>query len=119
MKKKTLWDKVAKTKVKDKQTAIEAFTKIVKEVEANNYNFQAGDVAEKNYTIVHETNRMNSFFVHVVPKELYKVFKKLQKEEPHSFLGFSILCGKMGEREVRVSCFGIPSTELVRAVIKK
>lgn len=118
MPKKTVWDKLEKIKIKNKKKSIEAFLKIVKDVQTNVYNFQAGEIKEKDYVIVHETNRMDSFFIHVVPKETYKIFKDLQKKEPQSFLGFSILAGKLGDRDVRVSCFGIPQSDLTPALFR-
>lgn len=119
MPKKTIWDKIEKIKIKNKKKSIDVFMKIIKDVQTNVYNFQAGEIKEKDYTIVHETNRMDSFFIHVVPKEAYKIFKNLQKKEPQSFLGFSILAGKIGDRDVRVSCFGIPTNDLTNALLSK
>ena len=38
------------------------------------YVFEVGEREEEDYFIVVEENRMDSYFVHIVPKEIYKLF---------------------------------------------
>jgi hypothetical protein len=119
MKKASLWNKLEKKKLKNKEKIINAFLQLVEQVTSKQYNFQEGEFKSKDYYIVNEYGRLNSYFVHVVPKQFYKIFKELRKKEPHAFLGFSMLCGKYNDKDIRVSCFGVPSTDLIKALLKK
>jgi hypothetical protein len=71
------------------------------------------------YVLVHEQERQGSMFIHVVPKEAYKMFQEMRRQMPDSFLGFSVLCGKIAGRPVRVSCFAVPTSDITRAIIGK
>ena len=62
---------------------------------------------------------MNSYFIHIVPKQVYALFKEMQEKAPNSVLGFSVLAGKYKSRDVRVSCFGIECSLLGKSLIKK
>jgi len=55
---------------------------------------------------------MNDNFVHIVPKELINLFNEMKIQAPEEFLGFTVLIN-----DTRVSCFGIPCSELTKAII--
>lgn len=114
-----MWQKLERVQVKNKKESIDAFMKILKEVENGKYKFEEGSHDNGKYFIVNESGRHGSNFVHVVPKETYEIFNQMKSAMPDSFLGFSVLCGKMGGRDVRVSCFGIPTSDITRAMISK
>jgi len=63
--------------------------------------------------VIVETNRLRSYFVHIVPEESYNLFKEISQKAPQQFLGFSVFVKKYHDKDVRVSCFGIPCSLLV------
>jgi len=109
----TLWNKLLEVNIEDKERFLTIFSQTVKEVQNNSFKFQ--EVEEKDYFIVIEENRMNSICVHIVPKQVYSLFKELQQSTTQ-FLGFSVLAGKHNNKEVRVSCFGIECGLLGKAL---
>ena len=113
-----LWNKARDVKIKNKKDSLEAFVKIVNEVERKKYSFKEGIVSKGSYYIVNEEVRNGSSFVHIVPKEAYPIFSEIMQKMPNVILGFSILCGKNRMRDLRVSCFGISSSEVTKALIK-
>jgi hypothetical protein len=115
----SMWRKLEAVKVSDPNLCIDAFVRIVRELENGSYAIQEGEKDMGKYFVIHEPDRKGSIFVHIVPKEAYAVFKEMQREMPDSFLGFSILCGKIGKKEVRASCFAIPTNEITRAMIRR
>ncbi len=114
-----IWQKLEKIEIKNKNECIDAFLKIAKEVEKGKYNFQEGSTNMGTYYIVNEADRQGSSFVHIVPAETYKIFEEMRKTMPTSFLGFSMLCGKINKKDLRVSCFGIPTPEITKVLISK
>jgi len=114
-----MWQRLAAVKVSDKKACIDAFVKTVRELENGSYAVEEGERDMGKYFIIHEPDRQGSVFVHIVPREAYKVFKDMQKAMPDSFLGFSVLCGRIGNKEVRASCFAIPAGEITRAMISR
>lgn len=94
------------------------FAEVVKKIQKNDFPLNIGEINEGDYTIVIEDNRMNSYFVHVVPKQVYNLFKEMQEKAPNEILGFSILAGRYNEREIRVSCFGVQCNLLGKSLIK-
>jgi len=121
LKKKTvsIWDKLNKVKIKNKEKSLDAFVNTVKEVEKKKYKFKEGTIKKDLYYIVNEPERNGGSFVHIVPKEAYNVFEEMRKMMPDSFLGFSMLCGKIKGKDLRVSCFAITSSEITKALISK
>lgn len=91
----------------------------MREVEKGKYKFREGSRSEGAYYIVHESGRQGSNFVHVVPKEAYGIFEEMKREMPSSFLGFSMLAGKIKKKDVRVSCFAISTQEIMKALISR
>lgn len=114
-----IWQKLENVRIRNKKECIEAFVKILKQVEDGNYKFQEGVEDMKKYFVVNEANRQGSNFIHIVPKETYEIFEYMRKTMPNSFLGFSILIGKIDNRDTRVSCFAVPTSEITRAMIGK
>lgn len=114
-----IWQRLEKIKIVGKEECLDAFLKIAKEIERGKYKFQEGSSDMGKYFIVNEAERQGSSFVHIVPVETYKVFEEMRKSMPTSFLGFSMLCGKAGKKDLRVSCFAIPTSEITRAMVSK
>jgi len=114
-----IWDKLGKTNIKQKEKFAKIFADLVKDIRLDNYNFSANTVDKGDYFIIHEENRQNSFFISIVPKEVYPLFKEMQEKAPNQFLGFSVLCGKKQEKDIRVTCFGVPCSLLAKSLIKK
>ncbi|MEK6888886.1 MAG: hypothetical protein AABW80_02140 [Nanoarchaeota archaeon] len=105
---------IGNIKVDNKERYIKAFIDLIKSVKSNCFNYQ--DKEYTDYLIINE-NRLNSHFIHIVPKEILNTFNKIKDSNPEQFLGFSIFLGKYNDKEVRVSCFGIPCSDLTRAII--
>ncbi len=114
-----IWQELEKINIKDKERFAKIFAKLVKDIRSNNYNFPTKIIDKGEYFIVNEENRQNSFFITIVPKEAYSLFKEMQEKAPDEFLGFSVLCGKKQEKDIRVTCFGIPCSILAKSLIKK
>lgn len=114
-----MWQRVESSKILDRQACIDAFISIMRELENGSYAIEPGERDMGKYFVVHEPDRQGSVFLHVVPKEAYKIFKEMQRAMPTSFLGFSVLCGKVAGRPVRVSCFAIPTSEITRAMLSR
>jgi len=112
-----MWQRLASLKISGKDECIQAFVRIMREVENGSYAMQLGDQDKGSYILVHEQQRQGSMFIHVVPKEAYKVFQEMRSQMPDSFLGFSVLCGKIAGKPVRVSCFAVPTSDITRAII--
>lgn len=115
-----IWDKLEKTNIKEKEKFAKIFAELVNDIRSNNYNFSPNTIIDKGeYFIVNEENRQNSFFITIVPKEVYPLFKEMQEKAPNEFIGFSILCGKKQEKDIRATCFGVPCSLLAKSLIKK
>jgi len=109
-------DKLLNINIQNKEQYTEIFSKTVEQIKNNQFKFEFGDFEKELYFLVIEENRMNSLFVHIVPKEIYKLFKEIQLKVPNQFLGFSVLANKYKNKDVRVSCFGIECRELGKAL---
>ena len=107
-----MWEKLGNVNIKDKEKYLNLFRDLINRIQAGNYKFN--DIEGKDYYIINEENRKSSKFVHIVPKELLTLFNDMRKDAPNEFLGFTILINN-----VRVSCFGIPCSELSKAIINK
>ncbi|MBI4894251.1 MAG: hypothetical protein HY833_00750 [Candidatus Aenigmarchaeota archaeon] len=112
-----MWQRLGSIKISGKDECIDAFVRIMREVENGSYALQPGEQDKGKYVLVHEQERQGSMFVHVVPKEAYKIFQEMRRQMPDSFLGFSVLCGRVAGRPLRVSCFAVPTSEITRAII--
>ena len=73
----------------------------------NSFELIIGEKEYSNYYIIIGGNRLNSYFVHVVPKQAYDLFKKMQERIKNQMLCFTVLAGKHNNKDVRVSCFGV------------
>ena len=103
------FDKLLNIHLKNKERYLQLFKDLIKEIKAGTYDFK--DKQGDNYLIINE-NRMNSKFVHIVPKELINLFNEMKEEAPEDFLGFTVLINN-----TRVSCFGLPCSILSKAII--
>jgi len=113
-----IWDKLSKINIKNKEKYTKIFSEIIKKIKNNEYKLEERIEEKEDYFIVNEENRKNSFFVHIVPKEAYYLFKEMKEKAPNEFLGFSVLAGKKEDKDIRVSCFGIPCSLLGKGLIK-
>lgn len=114
----SIWNKLSGLNINDKEKFQKIFAKTIERIKNKTFSFNMGETEKDDYFIVVEDSRMSSFFVHIVPKSVYVVFKELQQKAPNQFLGFSVLAGKYKNKEVRVSCFGIQCNLLGKALIK-
>lgn len=114
-----IWQKLGRIQLRNKEKCLNAFLKILDDITSGKYNFQEGSTDMGEYFIVNEAERQGSSFVHIVPAETYKVFEEMRRVMSTSFLGFSILCGKFRNKDLRVSCFAIPAPEITRALISR
>ncbi len=114
----SIWNKLSELNIKNKEKFLDIFSNIINEIKNNSLQIKAGETEKEDYFLIIEQNRMNSYFVHIVPKEAYKLFKKMQREASNEILGFSIMIGKYNDKEIRASCFGIPCNILVKALFK-
>lgn len=114
-----IWQKLERIQIVNKEKCLDAFLKIVAEVGDGKYDFREGATGMGEYYIVNEADRQGSSFVHIVPAEAYRVFEDMRRKMPDSFLGFSMLCGKIRNRDLRVSCFAIPTSEITKALISR
>jgi len=112
------WEKLGQVNLPEKEKYIRVFVKTFKQIQAGEFNLRAREEERKNYFLMVEEERAGGWFVHVVPKELYELFKALQHGAPNSFLGFSVVAGNYNGREVRVSCFGVQCNELGLALAR-
>ncbi|MBD3259855.1 hypothetical protein GF371_04475 [Candidatus Woesearchaeota archaeon] len=102
-----IWDKLSQVNVENKERYMRIYSEIVKKVQNNEFSLDVGETEKDEHFIVVEDNRMNSYFVHIVPKQLYNLFKEMQEKAPNQILGFSVMVGKHNNKDVRVSCFGV------------
>lgn len=114
-----IWDRVSRIKIGSKDECLDAFVRTVREVEEKRYKFKEGATDMGNYFVVNEPERNGSSFVHIVPAETYRIFEEVRREMPTSFLGFSMLCGRNGRKDLRVSCFAIPTFEITKAFVSR
>jgi hypothetical protein len=114
-----LWDKLLQADVKDKARFQNLFSETVGAVGAGNFPLNAGETEYSDYWIVIEEDRVASHFIHIVPKEVYALFKEMQASAPNDMLGFSVLAGKHEGKDVRVSCFGVQCNLLGKSLFKK
>ena len=113
-----IWNKLSQVNIKNKEKYTKLFFEIVNKVRNNQYNLKEGIEEKEDYYIVNEENRNNSFFVHIVPKEVFDLFKEMQEKAPNEFLGFSVLAGKKKNKDVRVSCFGVECNIVGKSLLK-
>ena len=113
-----IWDKLSQVNITDKERFQSLFSETVKKVQNNEFTLVHGETEKEGYYIVIEESRMNSYFVHIVPKQVYSLFKEMQTTAPQQFLGFSVLAGKHNNKDVRVSCFGVKCSLLGKSLAK-
>ncbi len=112
------WDKLSQVNVENKEKYQIIFAEIVKKIQSNSFPLNIGEEKKEDYTLVVEDNRMNCYFVHIVPEQVYDLFKEMQQKAPNEVLGFSVMAGKYNNKEIRVSCFGIPCNLLGKALFE-
>ena len=115
----SIWTKLSQVNLENKEKFQKVFAETVKKIQNNTFSLNIGEVENDDYYIVVEENRMNSCFVHVVPKQVYALFKEMQQKAPNEMLGFSVLAGKKNGKDVRVSCFGVQCNLLGKALFAK
>ena len=113
----SLWNELNYIKIKNKKYFENIFSNTITRVKNNKLKIIPGIKEYKNHYIITEENRLDSYFIHIVPKPAYYLFKALQKEP--SFLGFTVMAGTYNNKPVRVSCFGIECSRLGKSLITK
>lgn len=107
-----IWDKLLKVNVKDKDYFKKEFYNYIEEIKKDDFILKIGEIENKNYYIITEENRMNSYFIHIVPKQIYILFKEMQKKTPNQFLGYTVLVKQYNNKDLRISCFGVECHKL-------
>ena len=100
-----LWEELEKVNIVNKEKYVIVFKKIINQIQKGAFDFRNKETED--YYILNEKG-----FVYIIPKELFDLFHKMKKEAPNEFLGFTVLVNN-----VRVSCFGIPCSELSKSII--
>ncbi|MBS3065467.1 hypothetical protein J4229_00245 [Candidatus Pacearchaeota archaeon] len=103
-------------KLFNKNIYVKAFKNLLISMKNNEFNFK--DDEKENYYIINEI-RLNSHFVHIVPKELINIFNKMKIDNPEDFTGMTILMGKRNNKDIRISCFGVSCSLLTKCIINK
>jgi len=114
-----IWDKLLEVGIDNKERYEKIFSETIEKIRNNDFPIKIGELEREDYYIVTEESRMDSLFIHIVPKQVYNLFKEMQKLAPNEFLGFSILIGKYGEKDIRVSCFGVECSVLGKGLFNK
>ena len=107
---------LSELKVKNKAKYQKLFSQLVSRVQNNKLLINPGIKEYKEHYVITEEDRLNSYFIHIVPKEAFYIFKEMIKQ-PDIFLGFSVLAGKHNNKDIRISCFGVQCNLLGKALI--
>jgi len=111
------WEEISKINLKKEEKYVRLFLKLISQIQKNKFPIKTGEIKEKDHYIITE-HRMNSIIINIIPFELYTLFKKLQKQAFHQFLGFTILAGKYNDKDVRASCFGVKCAKLIKSIFR-
>ena len=111
-------NELSELNVKNKAKYQKLFSQLVSRVQDNRFSVNPGIKEFKEHYVITEENRLNSYFVHIVPKEAFYIFKEMIKQ-PDIFLGFSVLAGKYNDKDIRVSCFGVQCNLLGKSLTKR
>ena len=110
-----VWDELLKLNIGNKEKFQSLFSYYVNKIKEGKLDLSPGEFDKGDYFLSIEENRLGSYFVHVVPKEAYSLFKKMPSNQ---FLGFSVVAGKYKNKDVRVSCFGVEWGKLGRSLYR-
>jgi len=117
---KKMFEELSKLKISNPERFKNSFNLIAQDIQDGTFDIEQERIDKENdHYIVVEKNRLNSYFIHIVPKEAYNLFSKIREEFPEEFLGFTVLIKKHHGKDVRLSCFGIPCTLLIGFLSKK
>ena len=111
-----IWDELLGLNIKNKEKFQSLFSYYFNEINNERLKLDPGELDKGDYSLIIEDNRLGSYFVHIVPKEAYALFKRMPANQ---FLGFSVVAGEYKNKDVRVSCFGVECGKLGKALIKK
>ncbi|MBU0958071.1 MAG: hypothetical protein KKF56_04660 [Nanoarchaeota archaeon] len=98
-------EELEKINIENKERYLKIFKETIEKIKENKFEFK--DKKEENHSIINIKN-----FVYIIPNELLNLFNKLKKQHPNEFLGFTVLINK-----TRITCFGIPCSDLSKAII--
>jgi len=115
----TVWDKLLQVNIDNKERFQKLFSEIVTKVQNKELPLNVGEIEKEDHFIVVEEDRMSSYFVHIVPKQVYDLFTEMQAQAPNQFLGFSLVAGRHNNKDVRVSCFGVECGLLGKSLLKR
>lgn len=113
-----IWNKLLQTNITNKERFENIFLETVENVQAGKFDLKIGERENSDHFVVVEENRFESYFIHIVPKEIYKLFKEIQAKAQNDFLGFSVLAGNRNNKPIRVSCFGVQCGLLGKSLLK-
>lgn len=113
-----VWDKISQLSIENPHRFKSCFQNIVQQIQEDIFDLTVREKKEKEFFLIVENNRLNSYFVHIVPFEAYDLLKEIARTAPQQFLGFSIFIKKYEDKDIRVSCFGIPCSLLTNFLKK-
>lgn len=85
---------------------------------ANHIMFKQSDFSSNiqefgdEYKLVTESQRPSNIYIHIVPTELFHLFREWQEQHLYTFEGKSILLGRRDNKELRLAFFGIDLDEI-------
>jgi len=115
----SIWNRLSQVNISNKERFQALFSEIVNRIQNNEINLKPSEIENEDHYLVIEENRKDSYFVHIVPKEIYRLFNEMQESAPNEFLGFSVVAGRFNSKDVRVSCFGVQCNLLGKSLFKK
>ncbi len=97
----------------DQERFKKIFKELISSVTYKKTSFEDRVEEKEDYYIVTEENRRGSHYVHLVPKVIYHKFRGFQIKSPNKEPPHSLLCGRKGQKEIKVACFGVDVKDVI------
>ena len=98
----------------EKEKFKKLFSQLIQEVIQKKTNFEDQVEERADYYIVTEENRSGNHYVHLVPKIVYHKFRGFQINNPTKEPPQYLLCGRKGNKNIKVSCFGVDVKDVIK-----
>ena len=116
---KNLWGRLEESRIKKgKEEYLDLFQNMFSNILHRRIEIKEGVVEKDFYNLVIE-KWPDCFFINIVPKELYELFREFKVKMPYTITGFTVLCRKSEGRDIRLSCFGVDCGSLGKSLFKK
>tara|TARA_Y100000294_G_C8477022_1_gene305137 strand:+ start:110 stop:874 length:765 start_codon:yes stop_codon:yes gene_type:complete len=112
-----IWDKILQARADDVEKYANLFPQIIDYILFKKRQFKDNVKDKDDYYLITEENRDNCVFIHIVPKELMTLFRQMQIQSPNDFHGYSVLAGRRDNKDLRVTCLGVPCSILYKSVM--